>query len=39
MPAASLYFKDPDGNLLEYIAMLPDPPAPQRGVVAWSDWR
>lgn len=39
MPAASLYFKDPDGNLLEYIAMLPDPPVPQRGVVAWSDWR
>ncbi len=39
MPAASLYFKDPDGNLLEYIAMLSDPPAPQRGVVAWSDWR
>ncbi len=39
MPAASLYFKDPDGNLLEYIAMLPEAPAPQRGVVAWSDWR
>lgn len=39
MPAASIYFNDPDGNLLEYIAMLPDEPAPQRGVVAWSDWR
>jgi lactoylglutathione lyase len=39
MPAASLYFQDPDGNLLEYITMLPDPPAAERGVVPWSAWR
>ena len=26
MPAASVFFDDPDGNLLEYISMLPDPP-------------
>lgn len=39
MPAASLYFRDPDGNLLEYITMLPDSPAPERGVVPWSEWR
>src|SRR2546423_3984983 len=26
MPAASLYFHDPDGNLLELLSMLPDAP-------------
>jgi lactoylglutathione lyase len=39
MPAASLYFRDPDGNLLELLAMLPDPPQPELGVVTWSRWR
>jgi catechol 2,3-dioxygenase-like lactoylglutathione lyase family enzyme len=39
MPAASLYFHDPDGNLLEFLAMLPDPPRPQLGVVSWKEWR
>jgi lactoylglutathione lyase len=38
MPAASLYFRDPDGNLLEFLSMLPDAPEPELGVVAWSDW-
>jgi lactoylglutathione lyase len=38
MPAASLYFHDPDGNLLEFLAMLPDPPQPELGVISWSDW-
>lgn len=38
MPAASVYFRDPDGHLLEYIAMLPDDPHPDRGVVPWHDW-
>jgi len=38
MPAASIYFNDPDGNLLEFIAMLPDPPKPEAGVVRWSEW-
>jgi lactoylglutathione lyase len=38
MPAASLYFRDPDGNLLEYLSMLPDPPEPELGVVSWSEW-
>jgi len=27
MPAVSLYFHDPDGNLLELLSMLPDAPA------------
>jgi len=39
MPAASLYFHDPDGNLLEFLAMLPGDPRPQLGVVTWSEWK
>jgi lactoylglutathione lyase len=38
MPAASLYFRDPDGNLLEFLAMLPEPPRRELGVVSWSRW-
>jgi lactoylglutathione lyase len=38
MPAASLYFHDPDGNLLEFLAMLPDAPRPELGVIGWTDW-
>jgi lactoylglutathione lyase len=38
MPAASVYFRDPDNNLLEFIAMLTDPPRPDLGVLRWSDW-
>ena len=38
MPALSVFFRDPDGNLLEYIAMLPEPPQPGRGIVPWHAW-
>jgi lactoylglutathione lyase len=38
MPAASVYFRDPDGHLLEYIAMLPDAPRPLDGVLGWREW-
>ena len=38
MPAASIYFRDPDGHLLEYIAMLPGDPRPDRGVLTWHEW-
>jgi lactoylglutathione lyase len=38
MPAASLYFYDPDGNLLEFLAMLPEPPEPALHVVSWTAW-
>ena len=38
MPAASLYFLDPDGNLLEFLSMLPDSPQPDLGVVGWNRW-
>jgi lactoylglutathione lyase len=39
MPALSLYFNDPDGNLLEYLAMLHDEPRPDLGVVPYSQWK
>ena len=38
MPAAAVYFHDPDGNLLEFIAMLPDTPQPELGVLPWRMW-
>jgi len=38
MPAASVYFRDPDGHLLEYLAMLDEPARPERGIVTWSQW-
>jgi len=38
MPAVSIYFKDPDGHLLEFIAKLPGPPQPERGLVPWDEW-
>jgi lactoylglutathione lyase len=38
MPAAAVYFRDPDGHLLEYIAMLPHEPRPDCGVVPWRMW-
>ncbi|MEK7794818.1 MAG: VOC family protein [Candidatus Hydrogenedentota bacterium] len=38
MPAVSIYFSDPDGHSLEYIAPLPGPPRPEAGVVPWPEW-
>jgi lactoylglutathione lyase len=38
MPAVAVYFRDPDGHLLELIAMLDDRPRPELGVVGWSTW-
>lgn len=35
MPAAAVYFRDPDGHLLEYLAMLDGPPRPEIGIVGW----
>jgi lactoylglutathione lyase len=36
MPAAAVYFRDPDGHMLEYLAMLDGPARPELGIVAWS---
>jgi lactoylglutathione lyase len=38
MPAAAVYLRDPDGHLLEYLAMLDEPAQPERGIVSWSQW-
>ena len=38
MPAASIYFDDPDGHSLEYLAMLPGEPKPDAGVMSYSKW-
>ncbi|MCA9965486.1 MAG: VOC family protein [Anaerolineales bacterium] len=39
MPAIAIYFTDPDGHSLEFIAMLPDEPRPEVGQVTWDVWQ
>jgi lactoylglutathione lyase len=36
MPAAAVYFRDPDGHQLEYLAMLQEPARAELGIVPWS---
>jgi lactoylglutathione lyase len=36
MPAAAVYFRDPDGHMLEYLTMLEGPGRPELGIVPWS---
>jgi lactoylglutathione lyase len=38
MPAVSVFFRDPDDHLLEFIAMLPSAPRPDLGVLPHSAW-
>ena len=38
MPAAAVYFHDPDGHLLEYLAMLTEPARPGAGILRWREW-
>ena len=38
MPAAAVYFRDPDGHLLEYLTMLDEPPRPEVAILPWSEW-
>ena len=38
MPAASIYFNDPDGHSLELIAPLAGEPEPEIGVVSMKEW-
>jgi lactoylglutathione lyase len=38
MPAASVFFRDPDDHLLEYLTMLDEEPRADLGIVPWSEW-
>ena len=38
MPAAAVYFRDPDGDQLEYLSMLDVEPRPELGILPWSEW-
>ena len=38
MPAAAVYFRDPDNHLIEYLAMLDGTPRPDLGIISWSEW-
>src|SRR5437016_13675839 len=38
MPSAQIYFRDPDGHMLEFISILPDPPDPSFNGV-YSEWK
>ena len=38
IPAASVYFRDPDDHSLEFIAMLPDAPDPGAAWMPLSQW-
>ena len=39
MPAAAIYFRDPDGHMMVYLTMLDDELArPDLGIVSWSEW-
>jgi lactoylglutathione lyase len=38
MPAAMVYFRDPDGHLLEYVAMLDHERRADLGILPWSEW-
>lgn len=38
MPAVALYFQDPDGHSLEFIAPLDGEARPDLGIVAWDEW-
>ena len=39
MPAASIFFRDPDNHLLELLAMLPEASRPSAGIVSYSTWQ
>ncbi len=39
MPGAAVYFRDPDGHQLEYLAMLDEEPDLEAGILPWSQWR
>jgi len=38
MPAIAIYFNDPDGNVLEFIAVLEGKSRPDLGVISYEEW-
>ena len=38
MPALAIYFKDPDGNDLEFISILDGEAKPELGVITYDEW-
>lgn len=38
MPAATVYFEDPDGHSIKLLAMLPGEPRQMPGVLYYSEW-
>ena len=38
MPAIAIYFNDPDGHCLEFIAILDGKPRPELGIISYEDW-
>jgi lactoylglutathione lyase len=38
MPAIAIYFNDPDGHALEFIAILEGDPKPELGVITYDAW-
>lgn len=38
MPAIAIYFNDPDGHALEFIAILDGKPKPELGVISYEAW-
>ena len=38
MPAIAVYFNDPDGHSLEFIAILEGDPRPGQGVISYDEW-
>lgn len=38
MPALATYFNDPDGNVLEFIAVLDGEGRPEWGVISYEEW-
>jgi lactoylglutathione lyase len=38
MPALAIYFNDPDGHVLEFIAILEGEARPNLGVISYEDW-
>ena len=38
MPAAFIFFRDPDGHLIEYLAMLDEESNPYLGIIPWNKW-